>query len=344
MGATRTTPRIRRDGPASVSGVRGVETAAGSVRRVYLSPDDAKTDVILAAVTAVLGISLRAFVSGLLPRSGLVAGLADVLWIVALTALVPVLLARYRRDGAAAFGFAATGHGSPRGAAAGLLLAAPAAVLGVVVMAVALPAGSDVSALPGRLGVPIARGDVVGIALGGTRVVLFALGSVLLIGFLAVRSREGFPRSPDMPLTQLVRTIGLAAVGVALVGGLLRTLGGGSVVIAVANALALAAILFLTDRLIPTGIVVPRTAVVAPVVVVVVGNVFATGGLFRGDLLAGLTVGALATGTTLAIAGLAQTRAGVAVAIPLAVAVHVWPTCLSPLVLVRVVEPLGGLC
>ena len=37
-------------------------------------------------------------------------------------------------------------------------------------------------------------------------------------------------------------------------------------------------------------------------------------------------------------------REGLAAAAPLVVAAHLWPTCLSPLVLVRAMEPLGTVC
>jgi hypothetical protein len=302
---------------------------------VYLSPDDAKTDVILAAAVAVLGITLRAFVASLplYPRSGLAAAILHLVWIFVLTALVPILLVRYRRDGAAAFGFAKGGAG---GLGRGLVLAVPAVLVGAGLQALAPFSG--VAPLLGRLAGPVLTGSPVELLLVAGQVALFCVGTVVLVGFLAVRSREGFPRSPDTSLTQLIRTLGLGLVGTALVGGLLRALTaggplGGSLLAALANAAALAAILLLTDQLVPTGLSVPRTAIAAPVVVVVVGHVFATGGLFRGDLLGGLTAGALAAGVTVAIASLAQTRDGVIVAVPLVVAVHYWPTCLSPLVL-----------
>jgi len=311
---------------------------------VYISPDDAKTDVILAAAVAVLGVRLRAFVASLplYPRPGLAAAVLDLVWIFALTALVPVLLARYRQDGAAAFGFsggggriARDGGGIERagGIGRGLVLAVPAVLIGAGFQAFGTIGG--LGALLGRLAGPVATGSPIDLAYAIGQVALLSIGALVLVGFMATRAREGFPRSPETSLTQLIRTIGLGAVGVAFVGGLLRALtGGGSLVFALGNAVALAAILLLTDRMIPTRLSVPRTAIVAPVVVVVVGQVFATGGLFRGDLLGGLTAGALAAGVTIAIAALAQTRDGVMVAVPLVVAAHFWPTCLSPLVLV----------
>lgn len=302
-------------------------------RAVYISPDDAKTDVILAAAVAVLGVSLRAFVVQLplYPAPGLIGALLDLAWIVAITALVPWLLARYRGDGLAAFGI--TGSG---GVAAGVLVAVPVAVLGVLVQVLY---GSAAGVLLGRVAAPAgATIDVVDVAIGVARVALLSLGAIVLVGFLTVRAREAFPRSPDTHLTQLLRTAGLGAMAVAAVGGLLGSIGRGPALLALLNVLALVAVVLLADRLVPAGITVPRTTVIVPVVVVVVGKVFATGGLFFGDLIGGLTTGALALGVTLAIAGLSQTRRGTAAAIPVVIAVHWWPTCLSPVVLA------GGLC
>jgi hypothetical protein len=68
-----------------------------------------------------------------------------------------------------------------------------------------------------------------------------------------------------------------------------------------------------------------------------VGNVFAAGGIFRG-LLPGLSSAALAGGVTLAIAAMALTRRGIGITLPLVIAVHLWPTCLSPLTIA------GGVC
>lgn len=292
---------------------------------MYLSPDDAKTDVILVAAVSVLGPSLRAFTGGFGPAGGILGTIVDLLWIVALTALVPVLLARYRGDGVAAFGW----RGAREAFGPGLILALPAVGVGLVtVWAAGLPA-------LGRLGAP----DPLSLGLQVLVVALLTLGSLALAAFLAVRAREGFPRSPELPLTQLVRTAGVVLVIAAGAGGVLRGLTGGSIAISLASALAVAVLVFLTDRMLPAAsTMVPRAAIIAPLVVVVVSNVYARGGLFRGDLLGGLTAGALAGATTLVIAVFALTRRGSGVALTLALAVHVWPTCLSP------VTVSGGIC
>jgi hypothetical protein len=303
---------------------------------VYLAPDDAKSDVILVGAVVVFGEAARGFVATLplYPQRGLVALALAVAWMVALTGLVPVLLARYRGDGAAAFGLAA----GPGGAAAGVLLALPVVVLGVV-LAFVTPLGAA-AALVGQW----LRVNVTGIAgadavLGLLVWAILTLGTLLVLSFLAVRGREGFPRSPETSLTALVRTVGMGAAAIALVLGLVRALTGATTVaVAVTSALAGAAVVLLADRLVPAGTVLPRTAVLAPVVVVVVANVFAAGGLFRGDLLGAFYVAAMATPTIVAVAALTQTRRGAWAALPLVAAVHWWPTCLAPLPLA------GGVC
>lgn len=327
----------RRDGPTREGSPHGgcVDRAPRSSlvasTGVYLAPDDAKTDVILAAATAVLGLTLRGFVASLpfYPRPGLVAAVLDLGWILALTALVPLLLVRHRQDGMSGFGF------GQEGPTKGLVLAVPPIVAGILVQ---LLSGADpITALLGRLAAPTMATGGADLAIGLARVALFTIGTLALYGFLASRAREGFPRSPEMLVTQLVRTIGLGAVGVATVTGLLSTLTRGSLAgfgLVVVNVLALAGILLLADRLVPAGLQVPRTALVTPLAILVIANIFATGGLFRGNLLGGLYGAALGAGAAVAISATAQTRAGIATMIPLVVAIHWFPTCLSPLTLV----------
>ena len=295
---------------------------------MYLAPDDAKTDVILAAAVAVLGPSLRAFAGTIGPPGGAIAIAIDLLWLIALSALVPILLARHRGDGAGAFAL----HGIREAFGPGLLLALPGVGVGLVTVAVVGGAGGGLGPL-GRL----SAADPVGLLIGVVQVTLLSAGAWLLVAFLAVRAHEGFPRSPDMPLTQLVRTTGLILTGVALVAGLVRGFTGGSLAISLSSALAVGLIVVLTDQMLPTGVIVPRAALIAPIVIVTVGNVFAAGGVFRG-LLPGLSAASLAGGVTRAIAAMALTRRGIGITLLLVIAVHLWPTCLSPLTIA------GGIC
>jgi len=180
--------------------------------------------------------------------------------------------------------------------------------------------------------------DLVAVGLTALRLVVLSVATLVLTGFLSVRSRDGFPRSPDTSLVELVRTFGLGAVGVALVTGLIRAVTGGSGSIMVLNVLALVAVLLVVDRLVPAGITVPRTTIVAPLLIIVILQTFSAGGIFGGGLLLGLHRGALAAGVVIAVAATAATRRGAVLAVPLIIAVHWWPTCLSPL------PSAGGMC
>jgi hypothetical protein len=302
---------------------------------VYLAPDDAKTDVILAAATTIFGVAARGLVVSLppYPRTGVIGAALDVAWILALTALVPILLARHRGDGRAAFGL----DGPPRGLLQGLVMAASVVALGVGSAALQ-GGGAGSPALLGRLGRQLMIGGPVGVALVTATVGAFSLGALVLVGFLAVRSRDGFPRSPELSLTAVVRMTGTVAVAVAAVLGTLLALGPARLLPALLHVAALSALLLLVDRSIPAGVSVPRAVVLGPVTVVVASYVLAAGGIFRGDLAGGLYVAALALGGTIAIAALAHTPARAWTAVPVVVAVHWWPTCLTPLALA------GGVC
>lgn len=293
---------------------------------MIISPDEARSDVILAAAAAVLGTLLIGVVSQLplYPRTGLLGDLVDLFWIFAVTGLVPLLLARYRGDGLGAFGL-----DGPRGGwRRGLVLVVPVAVVGVLSpLVLAFDVGPMVL---GRLGA-LPSASPTGALARVLELVLLVAGAVLLTTFLTVRGRDGF-RPVDMSLVQVLRTFGMGCAGVALVGGLLRALGGqvgpGSVLLEVG---ALVAVVLLSDRLIPLGPTVPRGAVLAPLVVVAVGHVFALGGgLLFGNPLVSLHTGGLAAGIATVVAVLISSRRLAWAVVPLLVAVHWWPTCLSP--------------
>jgi len=311
---------------------------------VYIEPDDAKTDVILAAAVAVIGPSLVGLVSQLplVPRTGVLGVLVGFVFVLATTALAPILLARHRGDRREAFGLRSSGGslsavGTASATTGGLLMIVPVAVAGAGT--VLLLGGSASAAVLGRVGMAIGTvPDLVAIGLTALRLVVLSVATLVLTGFLSVRSRDGFPRSPDTPLVELVRTFGLGAVGVALVTGLIRAVTGGSASVLALNVLALVAVLLLVDRFVPAGITVPRTTIATPLLIVVIVQTFSAGGILGGGLLLGLHRGSLAAGVVIAVAAAATTRRGTLLAVPLIVAVHWWPTCLSPL------PSAGGLC
>ncbi len=307
---------------------------------MYLSPDEARSDVILTGATLVFGgvlLGLLLTAPGV-PSSGVGGLVIEQLSWFALSGLVPFLLARYRDDVPGAFGLGG-GRSVPWGPA--LTLAAPVAVFGL--LRGVLVDGDLVTAVLGRPGRPALGSPVVGpggtdlvaVAFELTAVVVLTIGAVLLLGFLIVRGRDAF-REDDRSSTEVLRTFGAVCVGVAFVlGGLRSLVAGGGFVVVLLNVVALVAVLLVADRLVPADARLTRPAVLTPVALLLVAHVLAAGGLFRGDLLLGLTTGALAAGIAVAVAVVAEHRGTVAIALPLLVAVHWWPTCLSPLPFVR---------
>jgi hypothetical protein len=294
---------------------------------VNIGPDEARSDVILAAAAAVLGTFLIGLVTQLplYPRTGILGALVAVFWVFALTGLVPLLLARYRGDGMKAFGLQAQRDAWRRG----LVLVAPVAAVGV--LQALLVAGDPMGAALGRIGRALRSPVAAAPVYSALELVALVVGGLMLTTFLAVRGREGF-RPVDMSLTQALRTFGMGCAGVALVGGLLRSLGPevrvGGVLLEVA---ALVILILLADRLVPLGPTVPRGAILAPMVVIAVAHLFALGGgLLFGNPLIGLHAGGLGAGTAVVVAVLVSARNMAWAVVPLLIAVHWWPTCLSP--------------
>jgi hypothetical protein len=302
---------------------------------MFVSSDEARSDVILAGAATVFGGVLVGVVLGIpgVPSDGLGGQIVSlVVWFV-LSGLTPLLLARYRDDVPDAFGWR---RGGPSAAGIAAALAAPVIVLGVVrgllvdgAPAVAL-LGRPGRALLGSIGAG-PTGNVAGAVVELLGIVVLAVGSLLLLGFLVERGRDAF-RADERAAVELLRMIGAGAVGVALLFGVIRGLtGSANLVTVLLNVVALATVLLVADRLVPVGAVISRPAVLTPVVVVVAAHLLGAGGIFRGNLLVGLSNGAFAAGTALAVAVVAGHRGATTFAVPLLVAVHWWPTCLSPL-------------
>ncbi len=286
--------------------------------------DEARSDVALTIAMLVFGPLLLGSLRG---GSGTLNVLLDIAVVLVLTALVPLLLARSRagsrvgRAGSGAVTGALALDGSPSGVALGLPLALPVAAAGFVAM---LTAGATPTvALLGRL-----SGD----PLQYVQVAALTVGSSILVVFLVLRGAEAFPRSPEWSLRRLVRTLGMGAAALALVAGLVRIPAGASPVRVVVNATALVVLVLIADRTLVARETVPRLALLLPAGLVVYLHITTFG------LSVGLQAGALAAGTTVVVGAAALGARGAWAALPLMLAVHVWPTCLSPLALAR------GLC
>jgi len=283
--------------------------------------DAARSDVALTVATLVFGPLL---VGGLRGGSGTAGVLLDLAAVLALTVLVPLLLIRSRAASGAGprtVAGALALHGPPTSSAAGLPLALPVALAGALAM---VTVGTEPAAA--------ALGRLSGAPLQALQVVALTVGSLVAVVFLVRRGAEAFVRSPEWTLRRLLRTFGMGAAALALVAGLLRVPLGASPVRALANAGALAAVVLLADRILGARAAAPRLAVLLPAALALYLHVTAFG------LGAGLVAGALAAGVTVVVGALALSARGAWPAVPLLVAVHLWPTCLTPLALAQ------GLC
>ncbi len=282
--------------------------------------DEARSDVALTIAMLVFGPLL---LGGLRGGSGTLGVLLDITVVLALTALVPLLLARSRAGSGGGGRVIRTLalDGPPAGVTSGLPLIIPIAAAGFIAMLTAGAAPS--AALLGRL-----SGD----PLQYVQVLALTAGSTVLVVFLVLRGAAAFPRSPEWSLRRLVRTIGMGAAALALVAGLLRVPLGASPTRVVVNAAALAALVLIADRTLVARETVPRLALLLPAGLALYLHITTFG------LSVGLQAGALAAGTTVVIGAAALGARGTWAALPLVLAVHLWPTCLSPLALAR------GLC
>jgi len=282
--------------------------------------DEARSDVALTIAMLVFGPLL---LGGLRGGSGTLGVLLDIAVVLTLTALVPLLLARSRagRGASGAITRALALDGAPAGVTSGLALAVPVGIAGSVAM---LTAGATpAAALLGRLS---------GAPLQYVQVAALTAGSSVLVVFLVLRGAEAFPRSPEWSLRRLVRTLGMGAAALSLVAGLLRVPLGASVTRVLVNAAALAVLVLIADRTLVRRTAVPRLALLLPAGLALYLHLSTFG------LSVGLQAGALAAGTTVVVGAVALSARGAWAALPLMLAVHVWPTCLSPLALAR------GLC
>lgn len=281
--------------------------------------DEARSDVALTVAMLVFGPLL---LGGLRGGSGTVAVLVDLAVVLALTALVPLLLIRSRaRSGGRSLTGALALDGPPQGLTAGLPLAATVGAAGATTM---LTAGATPgAALLGRLS---------GAPLQSLQVVALSAGAFVFLTFVVLRGADAFPRSPEWALRRLLRTVGMGAAGLALIAGLLRVPLGADPARVVINAAALAVVVLLTDRLLTTRRAVPRLALLLPAGLTLYLHITAFG------FGVGIQAGALAAGMTTVVGALALSARGAWPAIPLLLATALWPTCLTPLALVR------GLC
>lgn len=302
---------------------------------MWMSSEDARSDFVLAAAAVLLGglaVSLLQALPFYPDLGTFIGALLYVAWVFVLTALVPILLVRYR-DQELTTGI---GLGGERGGlATGLLIALPIVVVGYLR---GVPDDGLGRAILGRFDGSLVGSPVVGAAGGSFVIDLFlnvvfvavlAVSGVVFYGFLVTRAREAF-RQNDLSIVEGLRTFGMAAAGAAFLLGLLVTVAGSTRFLSVVlHVGALVVAVILTDRLVTTSQRTTRATMLAPALVALLAQVLAFGGLFRGDLLLGLFHGVLSAGLVVVVAALIESRRYGWAIVPVAIATAVYPTCLS---------------
>ncbi len=295
---------------------------------MWLSPEDARSDFILAASALVFGTLVYQFIFALpiYPQGTLSVWLLPV-WVVLLMIIPARFLAGYREQDLEAFGLGTDRSGLPDG----LLLVAPLVAVGYVR---GFSDGNVLGALLGRLrniaaaSPALVELDMSRLLLGIVLLGAAGVGTLLLFGLMVTRARDGF-RATDMPLLEALRTYGLGAVAIGTVLGLLVSLAGaGPPTWAVLlEGLAMAAVVLLADRLVASGDRTSRMTVLAPAIVAIVAFILRGGGFFTGNLAQALYHGAMAASVMIVLAVLIETRRSAWTAVPL-VAATIWaPTC-----------------
>lgn len=294
---------------------------------MWESPDDARTDFFLSGAVYVLGPTILGLLLGLLPRSflGTVSVWLALVVAFATTALVPILLARYRKQGPRHFG---AGGGLPA-VARGLGLAL-APIAATVIAALVTPGTDLLDAFP-----------VMALAGGqGINAVLFVLvqlvawtGLALLLVFATVKARAAFrPHTGTLQaIAQQVGRIVAAVAGVAFIA-LLLSRGGpladagldgrgtlASVLGLALPALGVAATFFLALRGVSGPVTTDRWTVAAPVILAALGPFSLT--LDGNALFFLLYVASLFAGFALTVTVVVESRRPPEIVLALAVAI-----------------------
>lgn len=301
---------------------------------MWISPEEARSDFVLAAAAAVLGSFAVRLLEDLpfYPAFGsLPETVLFIAWVFVLTALVPILLVRYRGRGIEGYGL-----GAQRGGlGAGIAVALPIVALGYLR---GLPDDGVGFAALGRFAGVLRSAPTVGqeagrsgvdIALLIVFVAVVAVAGAVFYGFLTAHARSAF-RSVDMTIVEGLRTFGVGAVAASAVLGLLNVVAGAQGLLSVGlHLLALLAMILLADRLVGPRETTTRATLLAPAIVALVAQILAFGGPLRGELLFGLFFGSMSAGVVLVVAALVETRRYAWAIVPVAVATALYPTCLS---------------
>jgi hypothetical protein len=272
---------------------------------MYTSTEDARSDLFLSGAVYVIGPALIQILRELL-RLDRIPGMTPALGIIvpiATTALVPVLLMRYRHESIGQYGY---GAGLPPNFGIGMLLAAPIVVAGVVGAAVA---GDPLAGL--------GIGDVIRTAAAPAALLglLIRLLSWLGLGFLAVyatvKARDAFRsdfrtvRDDTIWLGKILGAVAAVALSIALLL-ISRDAGGLGLVMLLVLPLGVAGSVALLLRTLRGPSATSRATMLTPVVLLALGPFQLS---FRpSELALSVWYAAMYAGVGLVIAALQESR------------------------------------
>lgn len=272
---------------------------------MYTSPEDDRSDLLLAGAVFVFGPVVVSLVLATVPLQRIPGAPAflDLAVPLVATVVVPFLLLRYRRQPWGMLGFdAAVG----KGLVAGLVAALPIVVAGVV--AAALRGQPPTAALP------LADGLSAGVLV---RLVTW-LGVAVLAVYVTVKARDAF-RADFRTLPEAVVEIARVLAAVVVVASLLRLVITGGDLLSVILPLGVAGTVGLVHRNVRGPSSTSRATLLTPTVLLAVGSFFISFSAAR--LIDGVWAGAMAAAVGLTIGVLNESRGSAWTAIGLVAAI-----------------------
>lgn len=287
---------------------------------MYTDPEEARSDFVLAGAAYLFGPLLVNFLTSLVVGLPVVGQVWLLVAPLIVTLLVPVLLARYRGDPAAAFGLAAP---LASGLATGVLIGLPVALATVLPALLMLTGSETPSAVAESLLAPAVRAVIAQVtAVGPVGLDALAVaanlvgwvGELGLVLYLTVKARDAFRatyRTVPQGVAEIGRWVGLAAaVTVALLA--LSTLDLSLVLLVALVPVGVAGGVWLLLRRLGDPGSTTRMALIAPLALVAVRRIellgLLGGGSRPGELLLGFWAAAVVAGLSLAVSAHLEAR------------------------------------
>ena len=284
---------------------------------MYVSPEDARSDLLLAAAVFVFGPVLLSLLLTVIPLTR-IPGVSQVLPVIVpalVTAAVPIAMMRYRGEGWATFGL-----GGPRtGLGWGALLALPivvASILSVVALGLA-----PTNALPA------ARVGQAGWLLTVLSRLATWLGLAILTAYVTTKARDAFRMDFSTIPENMLRIARILAIVVAVAAGL--RLATTLAVSSIALPLGVALTVYLVWRSVQGPTSTGFAVLLAPTVLLAVGSFLLSFQAAR--LIEGVWTGAMIAGLGLAMGVIRESRGSAWPLIGMALVIALATTLPAPL-------------